>query len=124
MLTTHSDPLRWSVETSLRPSPPSAPDWPRVTEMRWRAASVETRNWETLVIPNSVLVKNQFLVVGQRDGESAPWRRWVYFNVDFRYAPTDVIAAVEAIFKNAAIPSVAAAPAPHCILVELSLIHI
>jgi small-conductance mechanosensitive channel/CRP-like cAMP-binding protein len=90
----------------------------RVTEMRWRAASVETRNWETLVIPNSVLVKNQFLVLGQRDGQPAPWRRWVPFNVDFRYAPTDVIGSVEAIFKNAAIPNVAAEPAPHCILVE------
>jgi small-conductance mechanosensitive channel/CRP-like cAMP-binding protein len=90
----------------------------RVTEMRWRATSVETRNWETLVIPNSVLVKNQFVVLGQRDGEAAAWRRWVHFNIDFRYAPTDVIAAVEAIFKNAAIPSVAAEPAPHCILEE------
>ncbi len=90
----------------------------RVTEMRWRATSVETRNWETLVIPNSVLVKNQFLVLGQRGGQAASWRRWVHFNVDFRYAPTDVIAAVEAILTNAAIPSVAAEPAPHCILVE------
>jgi small-conductance mechanosensitive channel/CRP-like cAMP-binding protein len=91
----------------------------RVTEMRWRATSVETRNWETLVIPNSVLVKNQFLVLGQRDGEAAPWRRWVHFNVDFRYAPTDVIAAVEAILTSSAIPSVAKEPAPHCILMEL-----
>ncbi len=66
----------------------------RVTEIRWRSTSLETRNWETLVVPNSVLVKNSFLVLGRREGAPALWRRTVPFNVDFRFAPNDVIDAV------------------------------
>lgn len=91
----------------------------RVTEMRWRATSVETRNGETLVIPNSVLVKNQFLVLGRRSGEEAAWRRWVYFNVDFRHAPTEVIAPVDEILTASPIPHVASDPAPQCVLMDL-----
>jgi small-conductance mechanosensitive channel/CRP-like cAMP-binding protein len=91
----------------------------RVTEMGWRATSVETRNGETLVIPNSLLVKNQFLVLGRRSGEEVAWRRWVYFNVDFRHAPTEVVATVDEILTASSIPHVAAAPAPHCLLMDL-----
>jgi len=91
----------------------------RVTEMGWRATSVETRNGETLVIPNSLLVKNQFLVLGRRAGEEVAWRRWVYFNVDFRHAPTEVVAAVDEILTASPIPHVAAAPPPHCLLMDL-----
>jgi small-conductance mechanosensitive channel/CRP-like cAMP-binding protein len=90
----------------------------KVAEMRWRATSLETRNGETLVIPNSVLVKNQFLVLGQRAGHPLAWRRWVYFNVDFRYAPTDVIGAVHEILRAAPLANVAAEPLPQCILID------
>lgn len=90
----------------------------RVTEMRWRATSVETRNGETVVIPNSVLVKNQFVVQGRRAGQAVAWRRWVYFNVDFRHPPAEVIAAVEGIFASP-IKNVAADPAPQCIVIDL-----
>jgi small-conductance mechanosensitive channel len=91
----------------------------RVTEMRWRATSMETRNGETLVIPNSVLVKNQFLVLGRASEDGVAWRRWVYFNVDFRYSPTEVIGAVDEILASSLIPRVARAPVPHCILMDL-----
>ena len=29
----------------------------RVIEIRWRQTSIETRNWDTIVIPNSMLMK-------------------------------------------------------------------
>jgi small-conductance mechanosensitive channel/CRP-like cAMP-binding protein len=88
----------------------------RVTEIRWRSTSVETRNWETLVVPNSVLVKNSFLVLGRREGAPVQWRRWVHFNVDFRYAPGDVMAAVTEELCDGPIEGVAAEPPPNCIL--------
>lgn len=95
-------------------------DWTgRVTEIRWRSTSLETRNWETLVVPNSVLVRQPFLVLGRRQGQPELWRRWVYFNVDFRTPPTEVIAAVEAQLRAAPIPGVAAEPRPQCLLVDL-----
>jgi small-conductance mechanosensitive channel/CRP-like cAMP-binding protein len=91
-----------------------------VREIRWRSTSIETRNWETVVLPNSLLVKNQFLVLGRREGAPLQWRRWVYFNVDFRTPPSDVIAAVTEALRAAPIERVAAEPPPNCILMDLS----
>ena len=40
-----------------------------VREIRWRHTSIETRNWDTLVIPNSALMKSQVTVLGRRSGQ-------------------------------------------------------
>jgi small-conductance mechanosensitive channel/CRP-like cAMP-binding protein len=90
----------------------------RVTEIRWRQTSIETRNWDTIVIPNSVLMKGQVTLLGRRAGAPRQHRQWVYFNVDFRYPPTDVIDAVEAALRAEPIPNVALEPAPHCLVVD------
>src|SRR5205085_369925 len=71
----------------------------RVSEIRWRQTSIETRNWDTIVIPNSVLMRGQVTLLGHRTAAPRQQRRWVYFNVDFRYAPSEVIAAVEAALR-------------------------
>ncbi len=88
----------------------------RVTEMRWRYTAIETRNWETLFIPNAVLTKQQVLVLGRRTGQRDQLRRWVYFNVDFRYQPSDVTACVAEALNSAPIDNVALQPPPNCIL--------
>ncbi len=90
----------------------------RVTEIRWRQTSVETRNWDTIVIPNSVLMRGQVTLLGHRTAAPRQQRRWVYFNVDFRFAPSDVIATVEAALRSEPIENVAREPAPHCLLVD------
>src|SRR5256714_1568858 len=40
-----------------------------VKEVRWRHTSIETRNWDTIVIPNSALMKSQVTVIGRRAGQ-------------------------------------------------------
>ncbi len=89
-----------------------------VREVRWRQTSVETRNWDTVVIPNSVLMKSQVTVLGRRQGSPKLHRMWVHFNVDFRHPPAEVIDAVERALQADPIPNVAATPAPNCILNE------
>ncbi|MFZ5786002.1 MAG: cyclic nucleotide-binding domain-containing protein, partial [Acidobacteriota bacterium] len=91
----------------------------RVVEVRWRSTRIETRNWETVVIPNSQLVRNQFLILGKRSGQPRKWRRWVYFNVDFRTPPPRVIEAVEGAIRGAQLDHVASDPAPSCIMMDL-----
>lgn len=91
----------------------------QVTEIRWRHTAVETRNWETLIIPNSMLMKGEVIVLGRRRHQPVQWRRWVYFNVDFRFQPSDVIAAIEQSLRNAPIEHVARDPLPNCILMGL-----
>ncbi len=92
----------------------------RVAEIRWRYTAVETRNWETVIVPNSVLMKGQVLVLGRRSGRPALWRRWVWFNVDFRHPPSDVIALVEKAICAGPIEHVAADPAPQCIFTDFT----
>jgi small-conductance mechanosensitive channel/CRP-like cAMP-binding protein len=91
----------------------------RVVEIRWRYTAIETRNWETVIVPNSVLMKGQVIIEGRRTGQPVQLRRWVWFNVDFRYAPTDVITAVTDAILAQPIANVAATPVPNCVLMEL-----
>ncbi|MFI5307992.1 MAG: cyclic nucleotide-binding domain-containing protein, partial [Polyangiales bacterium] len=95
-------------------------DWSgRVIEIRWRSTSIETRAWETVVIPNSALTKSQVVVLGRLGGEQPRWRRAVGFNVDFRFSPPHVIELVHAALRSQAIVNVATEPAPSCVLTEL-----
>jgi small-conductance mechanosensitive channel/CRP-like cAMP-binding protein len=90
----------------------------RVVEIRWRYTAVETRNWETLIVPNSVLTTEKVMVLGRRIGQPLQWRRWVYFNVDFRRAPSDVIPVVVEALRQAPIERMAAEPLPDCIATD------
>ena len=90
----------------------------RVSEIRWRFTAIETRNWETVIFPNSVLTRGQVMVLGQRENQPLQWRRCVYFHVDFRHTPTDVIATVEQALCAQPITNVAATPLPNCITMD------
>jgi small-conductance mechanosensitive channel/CRP-like cAMP-binding protein len=89
-----------------------------VKETRWRQTSIETRNGDTVVIPNSILMKSSVLVLGHRRDGPRQHRQIVYFNVDHRYPPTEVIAAVDAAVAADPIPNVATDPRPRCLLMD------
>jgi small-conductance mechanosensitive channel/CRP-like cAMP-binding protein len=90
----------------------------RVKEIRWRQTSIETRNWDTVVIPNSTLMKAQVILLGLREGMPRQHRMWVWFNVDFRYPPSEVIDAVQIALRAEPIPNVATEPPPNCVLMD------
>lgn len=89
-----------------------------VKEIRWRHTAIETRNWDTIIIPNTILMKSQVLVLGRRRGLPRQHRLWVYFQVDFRYSPTEVIETVEAALRLEEIANVAISPPPNCVLMD------
>lgn len=91
----------------------------KVSDIRWRSVSIETRNWETVVIPNGQLMKSKFMVLGRRSGEPVQWRRWVWFDTDYSAPPSKVIAEAQETLQRAAIANVAADPAPQCVLMAL-----
>ena len=112
--------LALQLDDSLRPG-----EWIKVNdisgkvrEVRWRYTSVMTRNGECVLIPNGVLMKSQVTLVAQ-GLQPGRWRRWIYFNVDFRYQPSDVIEAVESALRSALIPNVATDPPAQCVLMDL-----
>lgn len=91
----------------------------RVTDIRWRSVSVETNNWETVVIPNAQLMKSKFTVLAQRENQPALARRWIWFDVDYSAPPTRVVAAVQDALQRSAVAHLAADPAPQCLLMAL-----
>ena len=92
----------------------------RVVEVRWRHTAIETRNWETVLIPNAVLMKSQVIVLGRRQGQPKLWRRWVFFNVDWRHQPGDVIDVVQAAVTGAQLANVSKTPPPNVVLMDLA----
>lgn len=89
----------------------------RVIDIRWRSTAVETRDWQTVVIPNSQLMKNRFMIVGRREGAPLQLRRGLRFMIDPAVPPARVIALVDEEMREIMIANVARAPAPSCILV-------
>jgi small-conductance mechanosensitive channel len=87
----------------------------RVTEIRWRYTAIEARNWDTVIVPNGVLVKSQVTIMGRRQGMPDMQRRPIDFFVDFRTAPTDVINAVLGALRNDPVANMATEPGPQCL---------
>lgn len=100
-------------------------DWIRVddvagcvTDVRWRSVSIRTRNGETVIVPNSHMVRSKVTVLGRPAGEHRQIRRWVWFGVPLAQSPARVIDVVETALRNAAIPHMAGDPAPNCVLMD------
>jgi small-conductance mechanosensitive channel/CRP-like cAMP-binding protein len=85
----------------------------RVTEIRWRYTAIETRSWDTVIIPNGALVKSQITIIGR--GTPPMTRRQIEFFVDFRWSPTEVIDAVEAALRRDPVQRMATDPPPHAL---------
>jgi len=91
----------------------------KIVDIKWRAISVETRDWETVVIPNSVMMKNQFTVLGEKIDQPRQWRRKAWFSVDYSTNPDRVITLTQGAVRDAAIPLVATSPEPKCVLMDI-----
>ncbi len=92
----------------------------RVVSIRWRYTAIETRNWETVLVPNRVLMNSSVMVLGRRSGQPRQWRRWVHFHVDFRSQPGDVIDVAQAAVRGAKLDGVAKDPAPNCVMTDMA----
>jgi small-conductance mechanosensitive channel/CRP-like cAMP-binding protein len=92
----------------------------KVRAVHWRHTVVETRNYATMIVPNAQLLGSTITILGKRDGNLAPQRMWVYFNVDFRFAPSRVIKVVQDAVRAAPIENVAPDPMPNVVCMDLA----
>jgi hypothetical protein len=90
----------------------------RVVEIRWRHTAIETRNRETVVIPNGWLMKNRFMVIGSRADEKLRWRRWVWFDLEATPSPLTACDVLVQAVTDAEIPNVAREPLPTAVLMS------
>jgi small-conductance mechanosensitive channel len=92
----------------------------KVVAIRWRHTVVETRNWDTIIVPNATLLSQNIIILGKRTDKPLQHRMWVYFNVDFRYAPSRVIDVVKAALAMAPIEGAAVDPPPSVICYDFA----
>jgi CRP-like cAMP-binding protein len=92
----------------------------QIKKIRWRHTVIETRDWDTLIVPNGQLMTQAIKVLGKREGKALQHRMWVYFNVDFRFAPGDIVRVVNEALQAAPIEGVANDPKAHCICYDLA----
>ena len=92
----------------------------KILAIRWRHTMVETRNWDTVIVPNANLLTQNIVLLGKRTGKPLQHRMWVYFNVDYRYTPTEVIDVVRDALCASPIEGVADDPKPSCICYDFA----
>jgi small-conductance mechanosensitive channel/CRP-like cAMP-binding protein len=92
----------------------------KVRSIRWRHTVVETRDWSTIIVPNVQLLGGNIMILGKREGRAVPQRMWVWFNVDFRFPPTQVIQVVTDALHAAPIDGVAADPRPNVVCMDFT----
>src|SRR5262249_38001549 len=90
----------------------------RVRSVRWRHTVIEARDSSTIIVPNAQLLATNITILGKREGRTVPQRITVFFNVDYRFAPSRVIKVVTDALLRSAIDNVAAEPKPHVICSE------
>jgi small-conductance mechanosensitive channel/CRP-like cAMP-binding protein len=91
----------------------------QVVDVRWRHTAIETRNRETVVIPNGWLVKNRFTVIGSRADSRTRWRRWVWFNIELDANPSDVLQVLEESVRDSEATNVLLDPPPNAVLMDV-----
>lgn len=91
-----------------------------VVDVRWRYTAIETTDYETIVIPNSSLVKNRFRVLRPRDALPVVWRRTLVFDIDPQVSPQTVIDVMGQAARDGRMENVATKPAASAVLVEVT----
>jgi len=92
----------------------------KVADIRWRYTAIETRKWETVIIPNSQLMKGKFSVIGRRRGQPLQWRRSIFFDVGYEHPMGKVIEIVENAVRNGHIANVANQPQANAVVMDFS----
>lgn len=94
----------------------------QVKKVRWRHTVLETRDWDTLLVPNNQLLNQTIKILGKREGYPLQRRMWVHFNVDYRTAPREVIGVVDQALSTP-IAGVAQDPPPTTVCLDLAQEH-
>jgi CRP-like cAMP-binding protein/small-conductance mechanosensitive channel len=92
----------------------------RVRQVRWRHTVIETRNHDTLIVPNAQLLQQNILILGRRDGEPVPHRMWVFFYVDQAVSPERVLDVVGETLRAMKIEGVASSPPPSVVCMDMA----
>jgi CRP-like cAMP-binding protein/small-conductance mechanosensitive channel len=91
----------------------------QVRSVRMRHTALETPDGDTILAPNSALMRSAVTILG-RTGVGGPikHRKLVLFQLHYGYSPPVVIDAIEQALAASAMDGIAENPKPRCIVVE------
>ncbi|MBK9166836.1 MAG: mechanosensitive ion channel [Bryobacterales bacterium] len=97
-----------------------------VRSVRARYVAVHTPDNDTLLIPNSVLVRSPVHLLGREPGETTTPRHRIVvkFALPYRHRAATVVATVEGALRASPMEGVAADPKPHCVVLEFHPEHV
>jgi small-conductance mechanosensitive channel len=97
-------------------------DWVRIDDkmgqvvsIRWRSMAIATPANETIVVPNSMLMKERIVVLGRAGEVPSPLRRMIEFRLDYDHAPAKVVQVVSEALQRSELPNKARDPEPLCL---------
>jgi small-conductance mechanosensitive channel/CRP-like cAMP-binding protein len=89
-----------------------------VREVGWRQTTLETRNRDFLVVPNSLFMKTAVTLRGKGIPDGPHERRWVRFSVESGVPPSAVLACAHEMLWRDPVAGVDAEPEPDCVFLE------
>ena len=90
-----------------------------VREVGWRQTTLETRNRDFLVIPNSLFMKSAVTLRGKGvPGDAPRERRWIRFSVEAGVAPSAVVSCAQEALWRESLAGVDAEPEPDCVFLD------
>jgi CRP-like cAMP-binding protein/small-conductance mechanosensitive channel len=95
--------------------------WGQVRSVRMRHTALETPDGDTILAPNSVLMRSAVTVLGRTGGSGGgpiKHRKLVVFQLHHGYSPATVVEGVEQALGASAMEGIAENPRPRCIVVE------
>ncbi len=98
----------------------------RVRTVRMRHTALETPDGDTVLAPNSMLVRSPVTVLGRiaGAGPTIKSRRLLTFQLPYGYSPPAVLETVQQALRATPMDGIATDPPPRCILVEYHPQHV
>ena len=86
--------------------------------VRLRSTVIETPDGNTVVLPNSALIRSAFTVVGNRR------RTFIPFRMPYNHNPQEVMDTVTAALRSSPLPGIAEDPMPLCVIQQMLEGHV
>jgi CRP-like cAMP-binding protein len=99
----------------------------QVRSVRLRHTAIETPDGDTILVPNSAIMRSPVMVVGRTAssaGGPIKHRKLLTFQLPYRYGPTTVTAAVEQALQASPMEGTAEDPKPRCVILDFNPLYV
>jgi len=99
----------------------------QVRSVRLRHTALETPDGDTILVPNSAIMRSPVTVVGRTAANALgpiKHRKLLTFQLPYRYSPTTVTASVEQALNASPMEGTAEDPQPRCVILDFNPLYV